>query len=201
MRLCEISYKPKNVKLSDSEDSIAAIRKYIETNCKPWIRESGGKFVYRGINELYAHKPVFTRNIRQNRRPTDSSLELHNLFNTIIGIAGGIANRTNSMFVFGSSFQTENYGHPFYVFPIGEFHYTWSPVWHDWYTARDDIKAGFAGIRDTTVLDKKLKAKIKKHIIVDRGLPKAIAGGREIMINCKQALYVNKSDYYLGTSL
>ncbi len=203
MRLNEISYKPKDINLQNPAGSIAAIQEFIEANCQPWLKESKGKYVYRGLNKnVYAHMQVFTRNVRQNRKPRDSTEMMQNFFNTIIGIAGGIANRTNSMFVYGSPMPTSSYGHTFYVFPIGDFNYTWSTVWHDWYNDRVAFYSEYETIRDPYNANGKEFAKavaqVKKDIIVDRNLPKAIASGREIMISCKKALYVNKSDYYLG---
>jgi hypothetical protein len=103
----------------------------------------------------------------------------NDLYNTIIAKLGGVANRSNSIFVTGKREEASGYGKAYIVFPIGNFNYTWSPAWADWYFAAN------------TIVDVYQQGKIKGNILVDEGLGTAIASGHEIMISCKKVLFVD----------
>jgi hypothetical protein len=201
MRLNEISYKPSA--LPDDQRSIKALKEYIEANCGPWLKASKGHYVYRGINRDYASLKVFTRNIRTNRHPVDSTKGQQEFFNEVISIAGGTANRSNSMFVYGNVLSVLHYGKSHYAFPIGDFEYTWAPKWRDWYNDRVKFFKAYGDLNNTDISIEERNAiveKIKRDIYVNRGLVRAITSGKEIMVLCEKALFVNKSEYFLGDS-
>lgn len=108
------------------------IKKY----CQPWLSQAGTEqFLSRGIKEPPMSeegiKRVFVKNIRSNRMPRDSSKKAHNIFNMLIGMVGGAANRSNSMFAHITDSYVSIYGRYYAVFPVGNFHYTWSPEFKD----------------------------------------------------------------------
>lgn len=112
--------------------------RYIEKNCQPWLQSTKkDQIVYRSIVtpwEQTEDNVVFTRAVRKDRLPMDSSPRLHGLFNTMIEMAGGVANRSNSAFVSGSYEQAGTYDGPVHVvMPVGNFRYTWSPYYEDWF--------------------------------------------------------------------
>lgn len=107
----------------------------IRTECAPWLDESQGQPIFRGVSGSYhANWLAYQKKTRDNRRPLSSSSAFHEIMNLFIQIAGGTANRTNSLFVSGSFKQAASYGEIFQIFPQGEFSYTWSPHMRDWYT-------------------------------------------------------------------
>lgn len=119
-------------------DASSKIIELLNSQSSQWLREKNDHNVnaLRGLahgTSDHARWAAFTRKTRQDRRPTDSSYDQTTLMNLFIGIAGGIANRNNSLFVTGSSRKAKRYGQLYIVFPLGEYQYTWSPEFSDWY--------------------------------------------------------------------
>lgn len=146
MRLYEIST------IQNSADKLAI---FIRANAQDWLRESnGGTFqAYRGLTtrslppanndldgilepDVLAGAAAFTGvGAKVNRRPLDTSAMRTAAFNGMIRAVGGVADRSNSIFAAGKKAQAASYGKPYCVIPLGPFHYTWSPVHHDWTTS------------------------------------------------------------------
>jgi hypothetical protein len=140
MRLYEISKYDPRVYRDPQTDKIV---RFILDHCSEWLRAAGVRTVWRGVKNYGDVDPavrpdVFTRKVRTRRRVRDSNPKYHALYNQLIRLAGGTANRTNSMFVVGNRHQAGGYGATYAVFPIGPFTYTWSPVWEDWYTTHQE---------------------------------------------------------------
>lgn len=112
-----------------SRDEVIAM---IKRDCQPWIRESKGNVVQRGQN---SRGPFARIEVRQDRKPLDSSDEFHAQLIDGIKQQGLVANRDNSLFVTGSWSQAASFGRRhgqvYCVFPIGEFKYTWSEGFKD----------------------------------------------------------------------
>ena len=135
-------YKPAVIaKLDLQEVAIKAannIAKFIKSKCKPWYNQSkqGKIVVYRGVDPgkeaVSSSSLAFIRKTRPDRRPKDTDMPRHKAFNAVIGAAGGIANRSNSLFTTSKYDIAADYGTVFATIPIGDFHYTWSPYWSDW---------------------------------------------------------------------
>jgi hypothetical protein len=136
MRLHEIDYSPREIipsELSDELDKeIDELAMFIERHCKPWLKQSGKELLYRGA-KVKTLAPAFVKPVRKDRKPKDSSQGQQEFINKMIGMFGGKANRSNSAFVTGSWYTAKEYGHPFVVIPVGNFHYTWSKKVHDFY--------------------------------------------------------------------
>jgi hypothetical protein len=130
IELLEDQYEP--VALGDNKyTNVNLAVKYMLEHCQPWIQAVGlNRIVYRGTNTT---NDVFVRAVRDDRKPRDSGQPIHELFNKLITMAGGIANRSNSAFLAGNSTSAGIYGNVRVAIPAGEFNYTWSPKWSDWY--------------------------------------------------------------------
>lgn len=166
---------------------------FLRKDAAPWFKAIGNpkKKVYRGTSSLPTGTEFAVKAIRKDRKPRDVSRKWTQLLNARIAKIGGIANRTNSAFVTSSWHQAAVYGSPFVFVPLGEFHYTWSPEWHDW--------AGIASFElawpfslNTKLLPKNW---LSKEIKVDTGLSQAIARKGEIMISAEKAAYINPHVY------
>lgn len=156
--------------------------------------------------------PGFVKTVRDARKPKDTDKRRHKMFNALIAAAGGIANRSNSLFCTGSFDDANTYGTVFVVYPVGSFNYTWSPFFQDWTKSLDlgeiekfvkevDPAKNYkthtnyneylrkleADLSDPTKVD---KDKLHNDIIVNRGLIPAIENESEIMIQCAAAVYV-----------
>lgn len=100
---------------------------YIKKNCSVAVQaiQSQKTMILRG-SSYDRHREIFIGNTRNNRPPKDSLNVGQEKFDNLITMAGGIAKRSNSIFVTGSEDLAENFGKIFYVFPFdGKFHYTW----------------------------------------------------------------------------
>jgi hypothetical protein len=130
IELLEDQYEP--VALGDDVNaSIMLAAKYMRLHCQPWINTVGLKhIVYRGTKTT---NPIYVRAVRSDRTPRDSIQPMHTLFDELITMAGGVANRTNSAFVTSDLSIANIYGNPRIAIPAGNFNYTWSPIWKDWY--------------------------------------------------------------------
>jgi len=278
MKLNEISYAPQKViggltkkKAHEAASKLVAL---IKKTARPWLNQTdNGKIgVYRG-SDAGDNNYAYIRAVRDNRRPKDSDASQHEMFNKLIAVAGGIANRNNSMFVTGDESLAETFGKTWVVIPQGKFHYTWNTRWRDWTNDSTEMGAwnyflnskiakvylkaddDFRAARDEYMAlidkldDKATKARrekdpnakkyfqelknfskqankrrwldtrqlyyrreaakmrklpgeeffsvpaVKKYILVDMGLPKAIKSGHEIMIQCNSAIYIDDSMY------
>jgi hypothetical protein len=211
---------------------VMKIVSYISRYCKPWLQQSAGRVAWRGIRYYHEHKhrginapSVFVRQTRTDRNPKDSSNAFHNLYNILINVAGGTANRSNSLFVSGSTQEASYYGKVYAVFPIGSFNYTWSPELADWYSQVEedneiyyfinllkpdvqklikerDRATGYEladgeilGMKELFDANSYDPALVRQFIAVNQGLDTALDEGHEIMVSCKNAIYIEK-DYY-----
>lgn len=199
---------------------------FIMDNCRPWLNQTnnGQLYVFRGIQDLAASDAVFfTKNIRLDRKPTDTHEYYTKAFNLIIEMAGGQANRNNSLFCTGNHEVASSYGRPFIVLPIGDFNYTWSPFWKDWYNNKRSIIKACVNDSSNKKIDEyksmwhsdvisfaEMQTKeekiitnpesysienIKKAIKVNTNIHDAIESHNEIMIRASKALYVSPEFY------
>jgi hypothetical protein len=215
--LLENTYEPNRIDYESSDDLLDKVVGYIEDNCRPWLEAAEGRVVYRGVKHAGL---AFTRKVRQDRIPHDSSEEMHDLFNGLISLVGGVANRTNSAFTTAVEEEAMTYGDAYVAIPVGPFNYTWSPSWSDWFTdlvSNDegtgllvamldyDRKQELANTHIDTYDEVSFKTiinpanydpeKVQRHIYADRRLKDAIDSGHEIMIACDTMLYID-SDFY-----
>lgn len=198
------------------------VAQYIQQNCNPWLVEAGDSVVYRGTDSFPDMAVAIIKKVRKNRKPVDSSETFTQIYQMLINMAGGTANRTNSMFVSGDQYQAKEYGTPHVVFPIGDFHYTWSPEFGDWYSRIEDSGEPIGAVMDLlspqgiqdwknfqddgdTFIEDQVEImsnpqsydenSVRKLILADRGLTDAIRQEVEIMISCDSAIYLDMAFY------
>lgn len=112
------------------------IAKAIKTDCIKWLKEVGddveGHLIYRGMNlSIKTQSILLQRNVRMDRRPRDTRKDVHEIFDRYFKDRFGINYRTQSMFVSGNNHIVADYGHPYIVFPIGDYDYCWSIISDD----------------------------------------------------------------------
>lgn len=161
---------------------------FIKQNCKMYLQQGlGNRVFYRGTRNAPKEKNhvAFVRKVRSDRKPRDSSVLLHNAFNTLIGLAGKVANRTNSVFATSSTHAALEYGPMYVILPIGNFHYTWSTEWDDWVNAEDPSRVIALAVEDSKhaariqELNKTIEAMTKECRTLSFGSKKRYKIGRE----------------------
>lgn len=220
------------MRLNELEDAYAKkpmlldyprIVQFIQENCQPYLQANPNlRSLYRGVPD---GPMVFTKPVRPNRRPRDSFRPVHNFMNLLIHKAGKTADRTNSVFAIGTKVDTDGtgtdmatyYGTPYVIFPIGNFHYTWSTEIKDFYVAWDPSKfhtpsrfnifndenkkrmPEFSNGREQLTLDDpRLDQQVISMLVNsfkgdDGTLDQAIASKHEIMIQASSVLYVQST--------
>lgn len=186
--LTEIHYNSSEIAEHEDFGPIAMdVVEQILDKCQPWLTAVGGaeqafgKYrVWRGIDERrIRRKPAVMVPIRTNRLPRDSSPETHRGVATHIEEHGLVANRSNSIFVTGDFDVASEFGYdgsPYAVFPVGPFHFTWSPE-----------------VADVTIhLDRGNTIESIEYIGDDDSLHRAIDSGHEIMIAATHAIIVRE---------
>lgn len=102
---------------------------YIATN-KLWLKE--GNNLYRGVKEANRQEDFFIKGIvRADRNPRDTPRRWHDFFNTFFQREFGHPYRSDSMFVFTKEYDTNDFGAPYAVFPIGDYTICYSPLISD----------------------------------------------------------------------
>lgn len=171
--------------------------KLVNEKCKPFLKECGEltmqHLLYRGI-EIPDFK--FIKTVRTDRQPKDTNKILHVWLDNWFNENFGVRYRTNAMFCTGDIKQTKEYGEPCVVFPIGDFKFVWSPHVEDLYERigiygnaiqrykrQDDPK----GLEET---HQKIIKRLEDAHYTDNFLREAIDSDCEIMMSCKEYLYV-----------
>lgn len=121
----------KNQILQWGENNRDALQEFIQQHCGPWLDQSQGRPAYRGVSRGVAF-PAFVREVRQNRRPRDSSPDKDAWYEFMLNTAGSGVTRRNALFVTGRWQYAEVYGQVYRVLPMGEFSYAWLPGVSDW---------------------------------------------------------------------
>lgn len=75
---------------------------------------------------------IFTS--RQDRRPQDMPIEIHNKYDELFLEKFGWKARSEGVFVAGG--DRTSYGTPFFFFPVNGYKFIWSPAIFDLYTSR-----------------------------------------------------------------
>lgn len=117
----------------------------IRTGCAPWLKETDAP-LFRGVSSDSASvkqlgkTPMLVGTVRQNRKPKDSSPELHHILDDAFEREFGVKARSTSLFCSFSYGTANSYGagRPHIIFPRGEFHYLWSPSIADPYAEFQD---------------------------------------------------------------
>jgi len=162
--------------------------------CKPFIKQSGGLPMFRGYTS--SNGGGGTIDIRKDRKPRDSSQVTHDLLDQYFLKKVGAKIRSEGMFVTGDIKAAKYYGHPYFVFPVGEFKFVWGTYNGD--PVRDTF---FATQNITDLMAVNTKDKIPGIVdkVMDQvhwqttNLEEAIKSKAEIVVLCDQAIIVRYS--------
>lgn len=107
---------------------------FIRKNCQPFLQQNkqsllNGQYLYTGTQRWTSR--VFKAAVPVNRRPKDTSLLIHNLFDNYFKQQFGIAYRSNALFTTIQESIAKDYGNVYAVFPIGEYSILTSPIIDD----------------------------------------------------------------------
>ena len=164
--------------LTEKDFDQVEIMNLIKKDCKPWNKKSNGYLAFRGMNG----QPNFLkRKVRTDRRPKDSSLEIHNAFDNAAKKKFGWKPRSEGIFCIGIHEVAKYYGLPYSVWPIGAFKFIWCNEIDDFFNTYEDA--------DPTDMVNVVEMYSNKN------LEKAIRSGVEIMVKCKE--YYAVSNYFL----
>lgn len=152
---------------SDDEDMIAAIKR----DCKPFLKECRDNMVLNLMMRGMKGKgdEIFKQSVRQDRKPLSMPGDKHKAFDDWSLEKFGFRARSQSVFVTGSYDDARSYGHPYAIFPIGDFEFIWSPEVGDlfMYHTTSNVDFDDLGYKDTD-----LKAALELE--------------NEIMVHCKE---------------
>lgn len=118
----------------------------IKHDCAAFLN-STGVALYRGVKiegskslEDLGHG-IFRGKVREDRKPADTSKEVHQALDNWFSLTFGIAARSGAIFCRTKNKAISQYGEPCLIFPIGEFKYVWSPYIADaWDTFEQGTK-------------------------------------------------------------
>jgi len=106
---------------------------YMKNNCKKYIKEyiRNDKLLWSGRKKKEAYYTI--KNIRKNRKPTDTPEFVHNLLDKYFKKHFGIKLRSNSLFCNVDMHDVIKYGHPHLICPIGDYETYYHPQVFDLY--------------------------------------------------------------------
>ncbi len=212
---------------SKSAEEIAA---QIERDCKSYLdyirafTNGSTYWLKRGINKK-PDAPYFKAPVNKNRTPTDTSSKIHRILDYNLKELYGEKFRSESIFCSTKIGTASSYGYPYFVFPVGEWKYCWSPIVADAYSFFDNHKhdtspEGLDKIEralgqkysdssyDVDISSDRWLKMIRDYLHVERpyktdGLKQLIESGKsqEVMVVCDEVYYVpytNKSSKLFG---
>jgi len=102
------------------------VAEIILKECKPYLEQKAKEpMLYRGIRHYATYGEALIKNVRDDRNPRDSTSIQNMFFIDLIAHKGCKANRNNSTFTTATYRDAYEFGTVHYVFPIGEFAFTW----------------------------------------------------------------------------
>jgi hypothetical protein len=188
------------------QEAIDETREFIQKNCQQFLREVGGKRIYRGVKSSVSKKlgqgteVVFIANPPQNRMPVDTPIDLHKYADDLFLKLFGWRARSSAVFGTGLKSEAELYGTAYKIYPTDGYKYLWSPNIKDLFMDLDHFMYGRAEYRyvETPVGDDEIKEHIEDIVRTYKNtdLVEAIDFGHEIMISCDKyaAVWWNAND-------
>jgi len=167
--------------------------------CGPFIEESKGLPLYRGYGmkmsaALHGQREV---TVRKDRKPRDTSIEIHNIMNAYFFKKFGVNVRSEGLFAIGDIKRASSYGHPHYVLPVGKFKYVWAewngkPV-HDTLAATWAIKDAM-WLKPAADQERLALKALDEFTWHSTDLPRAIKSHAEIALLCDKAIIIPVGD-------
>lgn len=166
----------------DEPKSLSELKTILDRDCKPFMKEIGGdwdeSFLIRGMKSPSESSGIIKLRVRKDRRPLNTSLPAHNLFNRMFQKEYKVEKiRSQSLFTTGKKTEAGEYGDLYIIFPIGSYTYWWSP----------DVQDLYIGATDASTLSE-WKDYFKEVINSYRNnhLKDAIESSNEIMLLCDE---------------
>lgn len=191
----------------------------IERDCAPYlsymrsITKESRNWLKRGLN-VPQKEPYIKSRVTKNRKPVDTDSDVHIVLDYNLKELCGEKFRSDAIFCSIALGVVLGYGYPYFVFPVGDWKYCWSPEIKDAYAffdnhAHDDYPEGRKQIEaelgyeydewshDVVVHSDKWLKMIKEYLHSKKpyttdNLELLIAkGGRhEVMVVCDEVYYV-----------
>ena len=173
----------------DGDEDIAKKRiSLIEKNCQPFLKQMKS-INFEDDNLLFSgrwDRTEFTKKkVRKNRRPKDTSIDIHDWVDNWFYKKFGIKARSNTIFCTSHKGYALSYGNLFVIFPIGKFEVIWSSRLKDLFNKADMNR----GLEKWSKNFLEFNAKTYKK----GDLQGAIKSENEIMLHCKE-YYLLKFD-------
>jgi hypothetical protein len=123
---------------------------FIYDNCQPFLKDllkvpfkKHDNLLYRGNT---SSNKVLKKSVRQDRRPTDTPIEYHDILNKHFKEKFGINARSQTVFCTANYSIATEYGHYCHIiFPINKYKVIWSPKHKDLYT---DVNKVVTALKD-----------------------------------------------------
>lgn len=161
---------------SELDEMIHAIKR----DCKPFLSQSKGYRLFRGIRKK---EDWFSAYPRLDRRPLSSSDYITKYYNRLIERAGLTANRNNSFFVTSDDDIASLFAPKVYLtFPNGKLLFTWSTRIDDWFNYFEEIENQANETDDQEILDNEMELLFNSLKGNDDSFRAALESGHEIII-------------------
>ena len=193
----------KQFLLSEATDH-NELKELLEHFCAPFIRESKSRgLLKRGMkfsreNEKSVADPFddndriyyWERAVRQDRKPKDLTAGLHLKIDQWFNEKFGFKARSQTVFCVGERGNVAEYGDLYYIFPMGEFQYVWSPNVRDLFNAKSREMVEYP--EDVTDVEKEKYTPLEFFMegldYTNEDLDKAVVARHEVMLKCDKYL-------------
>lgn len=149
----------------------------IVRDCTEFLKQCGGKPLYRGIKEIDKTSGIVLQHTRTDRKPRDMNPELSKRLDLAIEKKVGFKTRSAGTFATSDSIIADGYGTLCFVFPKNGFKFAWSPVIKDPFVSFE--------IDGEDPVIEAIRAALVKHY-TDAGQPSRVdlvkTGGASMMI-------------------
>jgi len=160
----------------------------IEKDCKPfladWRKLKTDKFILSGRSDVVYFKK---KQVRKNRKPMDTPLNMHLLMDDWFYEKFGIRSRSNAVFCSFDETTASVYGYAFLIFPIGKYKAVSSKIIEDLFNAISAIRR--KGHKEEKALGKELT----KTLNIGNYTDKLTYHENEIMVTCKEYYVIDRS--------
>ena len=196
-----ITFKQFILMEADDDNDLLAM---LERDCAPFLNESKHRGLLRRgmkassfggakkVTDPFTGKELYfwENKVRKDRQPRDFSTAQHKELDEWFLKNHGFKARSEGLFCFGDRAKnhvTAEYGQLYFIFPIGEFEYVWSPQIADLYV--EGLQNGMNHYPDDATDEEKEKYSpielfMRGYTYKTTGLEKAVVGSNEIMIKC-----------------
>lgn len=205
-----LSFKQFLAELEDLEgNQLDEIQAQIQEHCQPFLNEAAGNPLYRGLKSKDERWGAYhTAFVRKDRRPLTTGELTSKAFDDWFNERYGYRIRSAGLFVSGQYGEANFYGHPHYVFPMGDFKYCWAE-WSKFAAEGDYPRSGV--VEDSLAISSRIgdtfqrmrtdggkpdRKEVVDHVLDKEidwhfdNLPKAISQRAEIILFCDRVILV-----------